>query len=671
MFLRSFSALPVCLAVAVGCLPAAGPPHRPPVQRALIVAIAEYGPGTGWGRISADNDLPLVRAVLEGQGFEDVQELRDAEATRKGILRALGDLVESASSGDLVVFYYSGHGQQLADDGSDEIDGYDEALVPYDAPSSLADGYRGEKHLRDDVLRDMIEDARRKVGPEGHVVVFLDSCFSGTPRGVLTVHRGDWTSEVAVRGGPPLGEPRTRESTRESGAGFYEPPTEKRLRGGVAPYVVFSAARHDQYAYETMGDEGKPIGSLTYAVTREVSRAGRESTYRWLYERVSWLMARRVRNQPQVEGDVDALIFDGRVVPQEPYVTVRSVSASGTRVVLAAGSLAGISPGARIELHAEGTRQATKTSRIASGTVVASTLTRSTVALEAAVDREAAGRSRAFVTRFSFGGNLRLRIGLAVVPAELEQLLSALEARVAGVEVVASEPDVIVYTTETEGRSSVAIESYRDRLALLPPVPASAPSLEQEIAGTLAGYARNRALRTLDLRDQELPVSLELVPVAVSSCQGGQVSLATCTVTPLDPREKPAWHIGDYFKLRVHNESLLPAHLNVLDLAPHGAVHMLWPDPRTGDKTPLPAGTTRELPALYRIVDPPGSEVILLIASEVWIDMSHFLSQSPGRGDGEDLFEFLWPGDSAREDGSSSGDSGAVSTSALAFSVVP
>ena len=79
----------------------------------------------------------------------------------------------------MLVFHYSGHGQQITDDNGDEPDGYDETIVPYDAPMRAEAGYRGDKHLRDDELARKLLALRAKVGPTGNVVFAFDSCFSG------------------------------------------------------------------------------------------------------------------------------------------------------------------------------------------------------------------------------------------------------------------------------------------------------------------------------------------------------------------------------------------------------------------------------------------------------------------------------------------------------------
>ena len=61
-----------------------------------------------------------------------------SDADRAGILAALDWLIEVSAADDVVVLHYSGHGDQLTDNDGDELDGYDEVLVPYGAPAARA-----------------------------------------------------------------------------------------------------------------------------------------------------------------------------------------------------------------------------------------------------------------------------------------------------------------------------------------------------------------------------------------------------------------------------------------------------------------------------------------------------------------------------------------------------
>src|SRR5512139_3487919 len=93
---------------------------------ALIVAIGTYDKSTGWNSISSINDLPYIKSALLSQGFneKDIDTLKNEQATKEGIVKAIDQLIAKATTGDIVVFHFSGHGQQIYDDPSrkDETD---------------------------------------------------------------------------------------------------------------------------------------------------------------------------------------------------------------------------------------------------------------------------------------------------------------------------------------------------------------------------------------------------------------------------------------------------------------------------------------------------------------------------------------------------------------------
>ncbi|MBK8090133.1 MAG: caspase family protein [Chitinophagaceae bacterium] len=121
---------------------------------------------------------------------ENIRIVRDKEATKLGILNAIKQqLIDKAKPGDVCVFHFSGHGEQVFDDNGDEADGYDEALVTYDAPMEYQPGV--EKHLRDDEFGLKLEEIRTKLGADGNLLVIIDACHSGTStRSGLGNYRG-------------------------------------------------------------------------------------------------------------------------------------------------------------------------------------------------------------------------------------------------------------------------------------------------------------------------------------------------------------------------------------------------------------------------------------------------------------------------------------------------
>lgn len=675
--------------------PPSNGPTPSPQKRALIVAIETYSPESGWRDISSGNDVPLMSRALIAQGFDagSIRVLRDEEADKDGILRAFREtLIEPAQPGDIVVFHVSSHGQQITDDDpNEELDGYDEALVPYDAPASEREvegrDYRGEKHLRDDELADAITSLRRKVGPTGNVIVFLDSCFSGTPRGGRPA---GMPGAARVRGGKPFGLPQGgRGPTRGEGEGTGVMESSGARggggQGGLAPYVVFSAARHDQLAWETLSDDGKSVGSLSYALSRELASLDqRTGVYRHLFDRVKWLLSVRVTNEPQVEGSVDASIFSGRAVHQDRYLGVETVL-SGSRLTVQPGGLRGLLPGARVEIHAEGTQRRSRETLLASGEVIRSLPLKALVNLETQVPIESLERSRAFPTHLTYG-DLRVRVALQGLDADLRSRLeSLLKDEVPAMEVVSFDPEVIVRQEAQNGSpATVTIRQAATDLTLLKSLPVSTPEVDDRIANRLADYAFSRYLRGLQIRDESFDVTFEIFPVAVDDCPGGEIDLDLCRVTPLDPATKRTegnqqrWRSGDLFRIRVKNPSPRNAYLALLELAPDGTIAQLWPPPGTSDRTTLGSQQTAELNALYRVESTAreGTEVILLVATETFVDFSSFVTPPSVRGRGRPRGALgplapLFDARGIAGRGPVAFAAGSVNTQAVTFTVVP
>ncbi len=659
--------------------------ERQPQLHVLLIAISSYAPETGWQSIHSDNDVTHLRAALEQRGLATLTVLSGPAATRTGIEEAVRDrLLDSAQPGDVVVLAFSGHGQQVTDDDGDELDGYDEAIVPYDAPRTSAGGYHGERHLRDDTVNLWVWQLQEKVGKRGNVVVLLDSCFSGTPRGEEDTVFSRWRG-----GAPPIGLPRAQASGRDEAGGFWEPARRRgdALRDGPvdeAPYVVFSAASHDEVAWETRDEQGRPVGSLSYAFAQELSTIDAGATYRTLFERVEWKMAARVKNRPQVDGEVDVRLFAGTFVAQNPFVRVSGVEPDGRHLTLAAGSLVGLRTGARIEIHRAGAASAEPETLLAHGEVEESSLLEARVELDEARERREILRGRAFVTAWSFSGpRVRVRLAAGVEPRLAERLRERWNLQPATFEEVDDGADVVVAAAGTEPLVEVYTEDRR--VPILPPTPATSDDLPGEITRLLLDLARNRYFRGLALRTPELDVKVEMVPVQATGCPRGRPSLSECDITrlPLATKRrgegKRIWNVGDLFQLRVTNRGRLPAHLSVLDLTADGRIGLYWPEPRHPDPTPLPPGKSRELPVLYEITEPLGTEVVWLLATESPIDLRPFVSaegvwpQGETRGTGAHgplgpLAALL---DGVGAKGEAHFETGASSTSAIVLTVEP
>ena len=150
---------------------------------ALIIAVGDYPEEGKWPDISSMNDVIHIETALGRLGFrsENIIKIADKNATKAGIMEAFRQLSARAAAGDMVYIHFSGHGQQIPDQDGDEVDGLDEAIVPYDSPLEFKKGiYEGQKLMLDDELGIITNEIRKKCGPKGQVLLILDSCHSGT-----------------------------------------------------------------------------------------------------------------------------------------------------------------------------------------------------------------------------------------------------------------------------------------------------------------------------------------------------------------------------------------------------------------------------------------------------------------------------------------------------------
>lgn len=259
---------------------------------AVVVGISDYAEESGWSKISGANDIELIVPVLHRVGIkpENITTLRDTEATKENIRNALLSLTERASEGDMIYFHFSGHGQQITDingdeQREDELDFWDESIVPYDARIDNAGGYDGERHIVDDELNNWLSQLKDCIGERGSLLVVLDACHSGGGT------RGEQEEELLVRGTAnrfDILHPQNREQ--------FE-PVEVR-------WICISACRDHEQNFEYKMKDGTRYGRLSYALSSVLSTKMNinelEQRIRQLYN-VMPLPGKRYRQTPKVD----------------------------------------------------------------------------------------------------------------------------------------------------------------------------------------------------------------------------------------------------------------------------------------------------------------------------------------------------------------------------------
>lgn len=269
-------------------------------KRAFLVGISDYSSNQhladskGWNDIHGENDVKLLAPTLKKQGFS-IQKLCNREATANSIRKSLTSFSEKCKLGDVVYLHFSCHGQPFEDYDGDETDGWDEALVPFDALKEYQQGkYSGENHITDDELNSYLKTIRNRVGPQGFVYVVIDACHAGSS------YRGDEDEDSVVIRGTDKGFAKSNKQ--------YAPRIDKRGKIKVEKSVnmanicILEACRSYQANSEIRVD-GKYYGSLSYYVNKTLKSTKLDKNISWT-ERVAQLMnqdTRLVRQNPVIE----------------------------------------------------------------------------------------------------------------------------------------------------------------------------------------------------------------------------------------------------------------------------------------------------------------------------------------------------------------------------------
>lgn len=136
-------------------------------KKALIIGINYIGtPSRLNGCI---NDAKSIETYLKENNFTNIKMLTDEtiiKPTKINILTEIKTLLETSNKNDTLFIYYSGHGSYTIDRNGDELDGYDELIVPLDF-----------NYIKDDQLKTLINIYGK---PDTNVIALFDCCNSGT-----------------------------------------------------------------------------------------------------------------------------------------------------------------------------------------------------------------------------------------------------------------------------------------------------------------------------------------------------------------------------------------------------------------------------------------------------------------------------------------------------------
>lgn len=570
-------------------------------KHALLIMIGQYPANSGWPALHANNDAQILAQTLQKQGFGQIIVLKDQQATAANIRAACTNLLTSLHTGDQVVVAFSGHGQQVFDWSNDEKDQLDEALVAYDSPRRAnPNTYKGDKHIIDDEIGFFVQQAKARLGANGHVLMLLDCCHAGT--GART------NAQARLRGGaapiaPPL------DPLPDIGSGFKE--VENNTRGGEAVFVLLAGAAATQQNFEVKNNAGEAFGALSYSFCEALQYLHPKDTYQVLFDKIALILAQKAPFQtPTIEGNAEAVVFAGQLVPATAAFEgiLEKSTAYCRRVRLAAGQLAGVFANAVFGFVPKTAARGDTLPPVVRGTVIESGVFGAIVELDNPVPLSVLQELHPVEIEHAWGAT---SVGVywgdfqnKLLQKQLEQMLQhypllvRVPAHQATYELFQKSDSCVVLHSATQIRASQVLVNEHTA---------------SDVAETLRTLAQAAILRPIEIcnpKFEKLTVQLK------------QLNAPTNTALP-------QVRVGVPTTLLLHNPNDTPVFVAIADIQPNGIINVLLPNVNSGlPEFELAAHETRQLD--LRVSPPLGTEVYKIFLTPTFLDVGALISS---RGD--------------------------------------
>ena len=606
---------------------------------ALIVAVSNYDPSTGWDNLSSEADVKLITEALKKQGFksQDIAIIRDKDATLQGITAAIDKhLVGKVKKdqNDVAVFHFSGHGQQMLDDNGDEGDGLDEALVPYDAPLEYKPGEN--KHLRDDLLEKKLNEVRLALGSKGNLLVVVDACHSGTST------RGGGKTRGSERIYAPEGKaPEKKQLTTSENFGITGAELD------MAPMTSFFASGPFEQNAEASLPGGEGCGSLSLAFSRALAKADNKMSYKALFEDIKIQMSALVPQQtPMAEGDLDKVIIGGKALPKTQYFLLEK---KDDLLTIPVGTLYGIYEGTTVKLYPADTRDTAAVKPIATGKISTANVYNSILELDRQLTATEIQKSWLYLGEINYG-DLVVQVKLNIADISLASKVKALTGQINQMKLSIDAADLFIQTGAGFSPDSVYITTGNGLEVAKVHNSASDEDLKNFFTQKIGDYARAAFLRKMDLKNANYNIAFEFVPlVCISGCGTPAAKYKDGDLkSKMDSSGHVTFKVGDRFRLNIINQGNNVAYYTVIDIQPDNIVNVLVPgkNERADEFKIFPSDTIR-MQKVYKIGPPYGVDVIKVVGSDTPIDLRTMFASRGAltRGDGNKKpFEKLMQG---------------------------
>lgn len=644
--MRYFLSILICSLAFV----AGRPPQSGPRKLALIFAIGKYDSTTGWRSISSINDLNYMKPTLMSQGFaeNDIEIIRDEQATKKGMTEAIDRLIARAQAGDIIVFHFSGHGQQVFDDNGDEADGYDEALVPYNANMRYGGGYTGQNHFRDDELGEKFKQLRRKIGKEGSLLVLLDACHSGTAT------RGQ---EIAIARGaeakcePPGYAQKITTSRGAQNEGVFD---DKELLSNM---VVISAASADQLNYETKDAGNNGVGALSYAFSRAISQTTGAINYKILFEKIKTdIQSWKPYQNPQIEGNTEQQVLGGKFIRSSDIIRISRWNPDNT-IEVPRGLIHSVVKGARFKVFPVDVTDFKNTQPVAEGEITDAQMGKSTGTFKGTAPSRTGAYNIVFETR-NFGDmSVAVKINLANAAAAglIRDKLSQYEY--ISLDKTSADIAITAWTDPQSRQDMLQVVAANDSVLWQKPwsTQSNVTAAETEaIFEQIRQYSRAQFLRSIstpaDAKVFEY-VQVEFIPGVIKTVNGIDSLIPGKTLKDfMDARGDICFReandeatMNEGFLIRVRNLQDYPVYISVLDIMPDNAIAVVMPDPgdvnSTAEDYKIAARQTFTSRPI-KLYPPYGKDFMKILITKTAMDLKSVQSRTVSRGAGSSFESF-------------------------------
>ena len=604
---------------------------------ALLVAVTQYdrqlsNSDCRWKDLSTKEDIELMKQALLSSGFDSSQIIILAgKITKDQIIQAFKtQLIANAQPNGIYYFHFSGHGYQIPDDNNDEMDGFDEAIVPADACNDggrRKNGFDYSKYLRDDELQVLLNELRTKVGAQGNVMVSLDACHSGT----ATRGSGEFRGQVRE---PDADAPNISGS---SNADFGIVTEDKNL----SPLTCFFASSefelNKEYHSSTLN-----CGSLSYALSKAITESNTKTTYAALFDRVKNIMNSIVPGQtPHIEGEYNQEVFGGNIQEQAKYLKISKIESSKI-VKIDGGLLSSFTENSIVGFYPPDTRDYRTATPYIKGKIISSEVTNSTVQLDSDfTDLEKLNLSWVYMLEKGITSN-----GIMIqVLSSNDNIGKSFKKKIESypsykITTDPTKTDILVELATFKGKKSDSLYvSNREGLICTKKRISNVKELNDEefnqILKSIISYEQVKMMRSLEIENSEYNMTIEIIPyklkegVPLSKKNKPEEDFIKLDSSYIYKKGStiPEIPVGTFVKFKVKNNGSFSLYYTILDISPLNEMVVLAP---TQKKSPqefkVAPGKEQIIPGIYKLSEPLGDEMLKIIMTSQAIDLRTVMS---------------------------------------------